>query len=147
MKNKMKKPKKLPALKIHPVAVLFPMMGRDELQELAADIKQNGLIQPVILDSEGQVIDGRCRLKACKIAGVRPRFEKLDSKADLKAFIVSANLQRRNLTKGQRALLLAMIYPEPARARDGSGSADCGCELSSCTIRAQFEKGASRGAP
>ncbi|MGC1418433.1 MAG: hypothetical protein WA817_24325 [Candidatus Acidiferrum sp.] len=28
------------------------------------------------------------------------------------AFIVSANLMRRNLTKGQQAVVLAMVYPE-----------------------------------
>jgi hypothetical protein len=29
------------------------------------------------------------------------------------AYIVSANLARRNLTKGQQAMALAIIYPEP----------------------------------
>ena len=33
------------------------------------------------------------------------------------AYIVSANLNRRNLTKGQQAMALAMIYPEPERGR------------------------------
>jgi hypothetical protein len=30
---------------------------------------------------------------------------------------VSANLARRNLSKGQQAIALAMIYPEPERGR------------------------------
>jgi hypothetical protein len=31
--------------------------------------------------------------------------------------IVSANLNRRNLTAGQRAMALAKIYPEPAKLK------------------------------
>jgi hypothetical protein len=35
------------------------------------------------------------------------------------AFIVSANLERRNLTKGQQAIALAMIYPDPGKGGRG----------------------------
>jgi len=35
------------------------------------------------------------------------------------AFIVSANLARRNLTKGQQAMALTMIYPEPEKGGRG----------------------------
>jgi hypothetical protein len=35
------------------------------------------------------------------------------------AYIVSANLNRRNLTKGQQAMALAMIYPEPEKGGRG----------------------------
>ena len=36
---------------------------------------------------------------------------------DATAFIISVNLARRNLTKGQKAMALAMIHPEPEKAR------------------------------
>jgi hypothetical protein len=36
---------------------------------------------------------------------------------DALAYIVSVNLARRNLTKGQQAMLAAMLYPEPERGR------------------------------
>jgi len=39
---------------------------------------------------------------------------------DPRAYIVSVNLQRRNLTKGQQAMALAMVYPEPAKLKRGS---------------------------
>jgi hypothetical protein len=103
-------------MKIHPAADLFPMMTEDELQELAADIAANGLVHPIILDDQKQLIDGRNRLAACQIAKVEPRFEQLNGRDPL-AYIVSANLARRNLTKGQQAMLAAMIYPEPERGR------------------------------
>ena len=35
---------------------------------------------------------------------------------------MSANIHRRHMTKSQRAMAVAMIYPEPAKLRrDGSG--------------------------
>lgn len=47
------------------------MIPDDEMQELAADIEENGLIHPIVI--KGNVlIDGRNRLAACKIAGVNP---------------------------------------------------------------------------
>jgi hypothetical protein len=110
-------------LEIHPAADAFPMMSDDELAELADDIKENGLVHPLVLSADGKMlIDGRNRLKACEIAGVTPRFEKLNGQDPL-AFIASANLQRRNLSKGQQAMLMAILYPEPEKLkRKGSGS-------------------------
>jgi ParB-like chromosome segregation protein Spo0J len=54
-------------LAVHPAADIFPMMSDDELQELAADIAENGLQVAIILDHTQKVlIDGRNRLEACK---------------------------------------------------------------------------------
>jgi ParB-like chromosome segregation protein Spo0J len=110
--------KTAPKMEVHPLADLFPMMTDDELAGLAADIKANGLIHPIILDPAGKVvIDGRNRLRACEIAGVEPNFERTDK--DPAAFIVSVNLARRNLSKGQQAMALALIYPDGDKAGRG----------------------------
>lgn len=90
--------------KVHPAAAIFPMMSDAELDELAADIKANGLIHPIIRDASGQLIDGRNRLWACEIAGVEPRFETLAPDTDPIAFILSNNVKRRHMTKGQAAM-------------------------------------------
>src|SRR4051812_41618555 len=108
-------------IQIHPLAALFPMMTDEELAELADDIKENGLIHPIVLDSDGVLIDGRNRLRACEIAEVAPTFTALNGH-DAAAFIVSANLERRNLTKGQQAVALAMIYPAPGKGGRGKKS-------------------------
>src|SRR6266550_1779942 len=99
------------AMKIHPAAEIFPMMTKDELNDLAADIKANGLLTPIVVDENGILIDGRNRLAACKIAGVKPEFSKLNGH-DPSAFILSSNIARRHMTKGQQAMAVAMIYPE-----------------------------------
>src|SRR5689334_16914250 len=84
---------------VHQLADLFPMMHEDELAELAEDILANGLLHPIIIDADGVLIDGRNRLVACEKAGVEPSYQQLDGH-DATALIVSANLARRNLSKG-----------------------------------------------
>jgi hypothetical protein len=103
---------------IHPVADLFPMMTEDELADLASDIKANGQLHPIIVDDAGQLIDGRNRKRACEIAGVDPWFEKLNGH-DATALIISANIARRQMTKGAIAMVAAMAYPEAARVGRG----------------------------
>jgi ParB-like chromosome segregation protein Spo0J len=128
-------------LPVHPLAAIFPLMADDELNELAEDIAQNGLIHPIVIgewvDEDGEVIegiiDGRNRLAACRLAGVEPSTSRLNGE-DPASFIVSVNLARRNLTKGQQAMALAMIYPEAPRGRghkDPARSALKGAETAS----------------
>jgi ParB-like chromosome segregation protein Spo0J len=54
----------IPTGAVHPVANLFPMLPDDELQELADDIRANGLQHPIVLDKDGVLIDGRNRWAA-----------------------------------------------------------------------------------
>jgi hypothetical protein len=91
---------------VHPVADLFPMLGEEELGELAADIAERGLLHPVALDSDGRVLDGRNRLAACERAGIEPSFTTYDGD-DPGGYALAVNLQRRNLTKGQQAMVAA----------------------------------------
>jgi hypothetical protein len=102
-------------LKVHPAADLFPMLPEEELADLADDIKANGLQHPIVLDSMGVLIDGRNRLAACKLAGVDPLFETMSG--DALQYIHSTNIKRRHLSKGQQAMLTAMLFPEPERGR------------------------------
>lgn len=90
------------ALAIHPAASVWPMLSEDELADLAADIKANGLIHPVVLTPAGEVLDGRNRLEACKIADVEPTYVTHDG--DPIAYVLAANSQRRHMTIGARAM-------------------------------------------
>jgi len=89
----------------HPAASLWPAMGKQELAALAADIKQHGLRQPVVMHN-GTIIDGVHRLKACEMAGVAPRFVEYDGDASpeaILAYVASCNRHRRHLTSDQLA--------------------------------------------
>jgi ParB-like chromosome segregation protein Spo0J len=106
-------PKRSPSFAIHPVAALFPMLPDDELDDLAADIRERGLLQPLTLSADGRfLLDGRNRLAACERAGVEPAFVHYDGN-DLTGFIIGANVHRRHLTKGQRAMAIVQANSSP----------------------------------
>jgi len=65
--------------------------------------------RPIILDRDSLLLDGRNRLAACQLAGVEPRFETLDGQ-DPVAYILSSNIQRRHLSKGQAAMAVARLF-------------------------------------
>lgn len=92
----------------HPVSNVFPLMLESELAELASDIKANGLREPIWLDADGRIIDGRNRYLACQRAGVEPTFRTYDGDDPI-TFAVSMNLKRRHLSESQRAAVAAQI--------------------------------------
>ncbi|WXA87993.1 ParB N-terminal domain-containing protein [Pendulispora rubella] len=110
------------AIPAHPAAKLFPMATDAELHELASDIRANGLRQPVVLIKEGgqlALLDGRNRMLACELAGIAPTYL-IWQGLDPIAYVVSANLKRRQLTPNQRASLatqIAELYEEAAKRR------------------------------
>ena len=61
-------------LKVHPAAELFPLMSETDpkaLQELAKDIKKNGLRQEIVFDDkDGSLLDGRNRLDTLALLGM-----------------------------------------------------------------------------
>ncbi len=101
-------------LQLHAACKLFPQIPDDELQQLADDIRANGLRNPVVL-LDGKVLDGRNRLAACEIAGVDPRFEKWDGQGSPVEWVISQNLMRRHLTASQRAVVAHDLLPMLAK--------------------------------
>ena len=98
----------------HPVADIFPLMGEVEFGELAEDIRENGLLEPIWVycsgDSEERIIDGRNRYLACERVGVVPAFRRYSGvDSGLVAFVLSLNLRRRHLSESQRAMVAARV--------------------------------------
>ena len=95
------------------------MMGDDELKSLAEDIKIHGLQVPIMLNhDESILVDGRNRVWACEIAGVDLTCEALPEMTDeeILDYVVSANLHRRHLTAGQKAMVATDLEPMYAEA-------------------------------
>jgi hypothetical protein len=98
-------------LKVHPVAECFPMFPTKELNGLTKDIKLHGL-RVEIVRFKGMLLDGRNRLLACELAGVKPEFrewEPRDENDTAGAVIESLNLPRRHLSESQRAMVAAKL--------------------------------------
>ncbi|OBY33103.1 hypothetical protein ACT18_04585 [Mycolicibacter kumamotonensis] len=109
------------------------MMSDSELDELAADIKENGQREPITLTLENYdeafdtetyiVVDGRNRYEACVRAGVAPMFSaNLSIRTEqIGPWIISQNIHRRHLTTAQRAAVAVeyeRIYAEQAKLRE-----------------------------
>jgi len=94
----------------HPICLLFPPLGTEELEELAADIKARGLLHAIIL-YQGKILDGRNRYLACGIAGVKLRFVEWQGTGSPLEWVISENLIRRHLTSSQRAVIAHDLLP------------------------------------
>jgi ParB-like chromosome segregation protein Spo0J len=93
------------SLEVHPAAAEFPLLGGREFEELKADIKERGLLKPIV--KKGNVIlDGRNRLRACQELNIHPLFIEYEGNDEVD-FIVGANILRRHLTSDQRVAILA----------------------------------------
>lgn len=99
-------------LSFHPIAAVFPLMTEAELEELADDIRENGLRVPIVLHPDGAILDGRNRYLACRRAGIEPEAVAYDGN-DPVGFVVSLNLRRRHLDGSQRAMVGARIATLP----------------------------------
>lgn len=99
----------------HPLAELFPLMEGAEFGNLIADIKANGLNEPIVLH-EDMILDGRNRYRACQAAGVNPHFRPFAG-GDPAEYVISANIHRRHLTAAQKRDLIAkLIKADPEKS-------------------------------
>ena len=93
-------------MELHKYCALLPRMMADEFQTLKADIKEHGLLEPVVL-YEDAILDGRHRHIICEELGLNPayiQFESLGYNGSALDFVISKH-QRRNLTPDQKAIL------------------------------------------
>jgi hypothetical protein len=117
----------------HPLAGLFPPMGRHEYEELKADIRRRGLQVPIVLH-EGRILDGRNRYLACKELGIPPSFINYEGD-DPVGFVASMNCHRRHLNRSQLAMIAARLADSKP---GGDRSKPHNCGLSHGRVATQF---------
>lgn len=100
----------LQGIVVHPAASLLPLLEGDEFEELVADIQEHGQRFPVVFH-DGQLLDGRNRVRACVRLGIKPKQVDWNGGGSPVAYVVSANLRRRHLTPSQRAMVGADTLP------------------------------------
>ncbi len=110
----------------HPTADLFPALDAVTYEQLKADIEKNGQLEPIWLDKDGKIIDGRHRYQACLDLKIEPDFQEteIDDEEEILDVVVALNLKRRHLTGSQRGLIAAFIkpkYAELAKERMAAG--------------------------
>lgn len=106
---------------LHPLCELFPPLEGEEFDRLVADIRENGLHEPIVLLRD-QVLDGRNRLRACYAANVEPTYAMFTGD-DPATFVLSKNLHRRHLPPGVSAAIVAAAQDwNQAHRRGGTGA-------------------------
>src|SRR5699024_8328693 len=104
---------------VSPHTEQYPVLSDDEIQVLAADIAENGLFDPITVTSDGVLLDGRNRLRACEIAGVEPRIDIYDGdESQIGAFVRSKN-RRRHQPTGSRAMSEALSLHLDGKRKNG----------------------------
>jgi ParB-like chromosome segregation protein Spo0J len=105
---------KLDGLEIHPLALAFPVYGKDDFEKLTNDILNHGLRQPITL-FEGKVLDGRNRVEAMRKAGKAaiPAIPFEGTFDQARDYVISLNMVRRHLNTGQRAMIAAELANLP----------------------------------
>ena len=82
-----------------PYADLLPPLKTSEREALAADIKANGVLHPVVIDEDGNILDGHHRYAIDRNAPTRVVEGLTDE--EKQAYTIRANLARRNLSLEQ----------------------------------------------
>lgn len=88
---------------------VMPPLASDEYQELYEDIKENGVLVPILEDEDGVIIDGHHRSRIASELGIPCPVETISNKSDAekRGMAFTLNLKRRHLNREQRRALIA----------------------------------------
>lgn len=95
----------------HRIVTVFPKMADELVQDMADSIAEHGQLDPITLH-DGKVLDGRNRILACKLAGVKPTFTMfVENGVPPFMWAYLKNKERRQLTTGQKAACAVEAKP------------------------------------
>lgn len=108
---------------------LVVRVNEKEFQKLVESIKEDGQHYPIAINSEGVVLDGHHRLRACQRLNIEVKYDVMSFANKLleKKFVIISNLQRRQLTDTQRLILAEALIPIEqglAKQRESQGGGD-----------------------
>lgn len=94
---------------VHPAAKMFPTGDEEYVSRLAASIKIEGQLTAIVLTPDGQMLEGRGRWAACKIAGITP-VTRVERTTNPWNYILASNSEQlKNLPESQRAMVLGQV--------------------------------------
>jgi ParB/RepB/Spo0J family partition protein len=97
--------REISGLKVNPNNPRGEVVVDDSLRELADSIKEQGVLQPILITPDGTIVCGHRRVKACELAGVLTvpcLVRDLSEQQRLHVMLIE-NLQREDLTALQTA--------------------------------------------
>lgn len=105
---------------VHPLCLMWPYLDDDDLATLAESIREDGQREPIVLNGDGVLVDGKNRLRACETAGVEPLFTVVPLADDeVAAYIRNRNGDRVHLSRGQQAMGRGLMLQAEGKRRNG----------------------------
>lgn len=103
-------------LEPHPYALIIRRHNEAEKKEMSASLKRHGLIYPIMV-YEGKTLDGVGRETICCKLNIPVRYEQFKPTELVSAldYVRIQNLERRQLTAGQRAIAARVWCDEKAK--------------------------------
>jgi transposase-like protein len=115
-------------MKCHPFASKFPIPEGAEWDTFVVSIKatRGNKDNPILyrmVDGQPQLLDGRCREKACKQLGIKPTYKRVQvADEEVVPFIIRQNITRRHLTPELRRQLVAELRSAGGSERQIAGT-------------------------
>tara|TARA_R110002051_G_scaffold5242_1_gene27684 strand:+ start:18 stop:767 length:750 start_codon:yes stop_codon:yes gene_type:complete len=108
---------------------LVPRPTKHEMQILTESIMQNGQREPIVISKNHFILDGHTRFEICQNLGLEPiyRVMKFDTYEEEEAYVVEANMERRNVNNFQKLEIYHSYYEklkkkaQTERVRDKNG--------------------------
>ncbi len=111
-------------LKINPQYLeLVPRPDKDQLKSLKNSMSEDGQQVKIIVNPQGIILDGHTRFNICNELGLNPKYtvKKFPTLQKEKEFVVSANINRRQLTLFERGEILFSWWKEERKKSNSEG--------------------------
>jgi len=104
---------------------LVPKLPQTEYELLKKSIKENGLWMPILVNLDGEILDGHHRFQICLELEMPTKhaIREFENKLLEKKFVIECNLKRRQLNDfqiGELGMTLLQIEQELAKQRQGT---------------------------
>lgn len=88
---------------VHPALKIMPLHNSRDYSAICASVKENGFLNPVTINPEGYVIDGRALLAASIEEHItKDVFFEVKDPTDVMGFVLDRNFYRQHLTPKQK---------------------------------------------
>jgi ParB-like chromosome segregation protein Spo0J len=128
---------------VTPPYQVFGALAPEEYNALKADIAEHGVQVPVVVDEDGNVLDGHNRVRTCNELGITdyPRIVRSGlSEQEKRDLARSLNLQRRHLSGEQKRQVVAdQLRETPARSDRAIGRLLGVDHVTVATVRRQLQ--------
>jgi hypothetical protein len=91
---------------------LVPRPSKQEMQILTESIMKNGQREPITVSKNYFILDGHTRFEVCQNLGLKVKYRimSFDSYEEEEAYVVEANMERRNVNNFQKLEIYQNYY-------------------------------------